>query len=441
MDQQEQSQVAKLLIASLEGLGSAIEQSTKHDQSIAETAGWPGAGLDRTDLKDYCETIADRVEQATEHGIPDAYTELITNFSKRLDILRTNTVPHLWDGNGAQASTAILVTLLSMDQLLATALPNWPVSRDLFSLPPTLAKRIKAAELRLQEIDKSSGNVEEMVAKIVAAHDAADSFPVDLEFLKEAHVKISNMARDSELESERINSASKESESVLEEMVKLRKEAALIVDKCNDTFRIATSTGLAWAFDERAKNLQNTVLLWAGVLLVALVAGVYFGGKRVDALSVLVGQGSNLDWGAIALQLVLSIASVGAPIWLAWVATKQMGQRFRLAEDYAFKASVAKAYEGYRKEALALNNPEFAGRLFGVALERLEEAPLRLVANDPIHATPFQDLIASRSFQSALNRSAALREQMGSMLAAALPKSKSAAPPASQPPPSANDAD
>ncbi|MNY46132.1 hypothetical protein D3C86_1812830 [compost metagenome] len=118
-----------------------------------------------------------------------------------------------------------------------------------------------------------------------------------------------------------------------------------------------------------------------------------------------------------------------------------MGQRFRLAEDYAFKASVAKAYEGYRNEALALNNPEFAGRLFGVALERLEEAPLRLVANDPMHATPFQELIASSGFRSALHRSAALREQLGALLASAMPKRKGAHTTPGQQPPSANDAD
>jgi hypothetical protein len=31
--------------------------------------------------------------------------------------------------------------------------------------------------------------------------------------------------------------------------------------------------------------------------------------------------------------------------------TRQVGQLFKLAEDYAFKASISRAYEGYRKEA------------------------------------------------------------------------------------------
>ena len=249
-----QSEAATTLIASLHSLGEALQASVAHDQSVAETVGWPGAGVDRTDLSYLATSIAQRVEEATKHGIPDGFDIPLQNFAKRLDVVRVNSVAQLWNNNGAQAVNAILLTLLAIDQMLASGLPDWPVSRDLYSLPPQLAKRIKAAELRLKEIDTSSGNVEEMVAKIVAAHEAADSFPVDLEFLKEAHLKISNLARDSELASERVNTASQDSEELLKEMQKLRDEAALIIDKCNDTFRIATSTGLAWAFDERAKS-------------------------------------------------------------------------------------------------------------------------------------------------------------------------------------------
>ncbi len=39
---------------------------------------------------------------------------------------------------------------------------------------------------------------------------------------------------------------------------------------------------------------------------------------------------------------------------------------------------MAKAYEGYRKEAARID-PQFEARLFGSALTRLDEAPLRLV--------------------------------------------------------------
>lgn len=70
---------------------------------------------------------------------------------------------------------------------------------------------------------------------------------------------------------------------------------------------------------------------------------------------------------------------------------KQIGQRFRLAEDYAFKATVAKAYEGYRKEAARHNDPELEKKLFTLALTRLEEPPLRLIEK-ATPGTPLQDI-------------------------------------------------
>lgn len=88
-------------------------------------------------------------------------------------------------------------------------------------------------------------------------------------------------------------------------------------------------------------------------------------------------QGFDVRHGEIWLHIILSIVSVGAPLWFAWLATKQIGQRFRLAKDYSYKASVAKAYEGYRREAARIDE-DFENRLFDSALTRLEEAPLGL---------------------------------------------------------------
>ena len=52
----------------------------------------------------------------------------------------------------------------------------------------------------------------------------------------------------------------------------------------------------------------------------------------------------------IFLNILISVLSIAAPVWFAWVSTKQIGYCFRLSEDYGFKASIAAAYEGFRKE-------------------------------------------------------------------------------------------
>jgi hypothetical protein len=94
------------------------------------------------------------------------------------------------------------------------------------------------------------------------------------------------------------------------------------------------------------------------------------------------------------------LLSVGGPVWFAWLATKQIGQRFRLAEDYAYKASISKAYEGYRREAAQLDE-DFQRRLFASALTRLDEQPLRFVEH-ATHGSPWHELLASEVVKDAI---------------------------------------
>ena len=118
---------------------------------------------------------------------------------------------------------------------------------------------------------------------------------------------------------------------------------------------------------------------WVAGLVIALCAGGGIGYYRVSLMQGLIDR--NVSSGALVINLILAIFSIAAPVWFAWIATKQIGQRFRLSEDYAFKASVARAYEGYRREAAKFDE-SFSARLFSSALDRLEEAPLRFVEHE-----------------------------------------------------------
>ena len=113
-------------------------------------------------------------------------------------------------------------------------------------------------------------------------------------------------------------------------------------------------------------------------------------------------------WGLIFAQMLISVLSLGAPIWLAWVATKQIGERFRLAEDYAYKATLSSAYEGYRTEAAGLD-PVFQAQLFSIALSRLDEIPLRLI-DKHVAGSPMHELLKSPEFRAAVEKTPGLRE-------------------------------
>ncbi len=118
----------------------------------------------------------------------------------------------------------------------------------------------------------------------------------------------------------------------------------------------------------------------------------------------------NMSDAIISINVILSILSIGAPVWFAWLSTKQIGQNFRLAEDYAFKASVAKAYEGYRREAASLD-PLFEQRLFGSALTRLEEAPIRLVEARSF-SSPLHEFISNDEIKKAFDTIPAFKEKV-----------------------------
>ncbi|MBP7066566.1 hypothetical protein [Ferrovibrio sp.] len=169
-------------------------------------------------------------------------------------------------------------------------------------------------------------------------------------------------------------------------------------------YSAATSQGLAAAFTERSKALDLSMRFWIFGLILALAAGSYFGFIRFQELSNSLNM-PTVSNASIITNLIMSFFSIGAPIWFSWIATKQIGQCFRLSEDYAFKASISRAYEGYRKEAArideAFEKSALEPQLLASALTRLDEQPLRLVETAS-HGSPWQELLDSDTVRDAI---------------------------------------
>jgi phage gp37-like protein len=147
------------------------------------------------------------------------------------------------------------------------------------------------------------------------------------------------------------------------------------------------------------------------VLLGSLLAAGILSHQRFP--QILTAVTGTPDWGVVLLNLALGALSVAPAVWVAWIATKQIGQRFRLAEDYAYKAALSTAYEGYRAEASKLD-PLFEAQLFAIALGRLDELPLRLVEKD-VHGSPWHELVTSTEFENAVNSHPELKQRIASI--------------------------
>jgi hypothetical protein len=240
-------------------------------------------------------------------------------------------------------------------------------------------------------INKSS-DLSEKIERINDAHSAAELLPTELEQLKEAQGRVHEVtvkAKDDQRTIELILSASKGHQTTLEN---LEKEAKALVEKCGQYSSAMTTLGLGSAFGRRATELNRSMWIWVVGLLGSLGFGAWLAHDRIETLNALLTS-PNVSFNQLWANAVVAIFSVAAPIWFAWVATKQIGERFKLSEDYAFKSSVAQAYEGYRREAANFDG-SFTARLFGLALTRLEQEPLRYVENEN-HGSPFHEMVRS----------------------------------------------
>lgn len=385
--------------AALETFSAALLAGWSGDQTFQEAWGWNCPAVTRQEFANAPKQLAARIRAVSPKGagvIPDVTLQEIP---RRLQLLQANTLPQLYGGNCTQASATISQTLDWISRLFEPLLV-WQPMEDTNTLPPALARRLKGISARLNQLDPDMNSLEDKVRRIKDAHDSAESLPADMEALEEARKKVQRISSEASEAYGVIGVQREESARLLEATQKHQKEASGLVDKCDEAYRITTTAGLAAAFDQRAKQLSASMWVWVFGLFAALTIGVFLGAERVSLLSRVVSE-ENPRWGAIAVQMGLSVLSLGAPLWFAWLATKQVGQRFRLAEDYAFKASVAKAYEGYRKEAVRID-PLFEARLFSSALARLEEAPLRLVESTS-HGSPWHELMTSPAFQTAID--------------------------------------
>lgn len=383
---------------SLDTLASVVIAAWTDNRTLNETHGWHHPALTRHDLAALAKDLANRIREADPIDVNDELLARLTDVPRRLKLLHPTTIPHMFNGNGHQAVPAYIGTL---DQLAQTLGPlfSWQTIQDNKAMPAPLARRLRGIQAELETLVPNKDRLKEQIRQIQDATEAAESLPTDMQSLNEARHTIARLSTDSAELYGKIDQRHKDSERLSKQISDSQEEAHKLVLQCEEAYRITTTKGLAAAFDQRANRLAWSMWVWVFGLLSALAIGAYIGSHRIEILSSAMSE-KDTQWGIIWMQIVLSLLSVGAPLWFAWLATKQIGQRFKLAEDYGFKASVAKAYEGYRKEAARIDEA-FEARLFASALTRLEEAPLRLVGNTE-HGSPWHELIGSSAFQKAL---------------------------------------
>lgn len=402
----------------LNALSEAVKAAIPSNSPVSILQGnWSFPGITRNELVAVATALAEKVSAITLSPTKESAAS-ITGLAERIEFLTENTVPHLTSQSAA--IPVYLTTLDSVERAMKLVLLDSKAlaHRESLALKRSGAQ-IRGMENRIKDLDSRTVSLEEMVQAIERAHEAADQLPTDLETLAESQKKVTALLSESERDRAHIETARESIETLDKLLSDKADEAAAVLTRCESAYSSATSLGLAAAFSERSKSLDYSMWGWVAGLITALVTGGIFGSMQLRSLGYELANPQAQSF-SIGINLVLSILSVGGPVWFAWLSTKQIGQRFRLSEDYAFKASISRAYEGYRREAARID-PDLEKQLLSSALSRLDEQPLRLVENDSF-GSPWHEFLASDVVKDAVKGVPGFVERVTALATAALHK-------------------
>lgn len=382
----------------LQSLAETIKNAIPSDEPLGIAHGnWSFPALTKSDLAWRASKLADLIDTFQTDSLTEIEKNYYDDYIRKLAFVKAHTIPQLW-ANAQQAVPAYMVTLDILQEVLTQSLKP-DESAKLAKNLKRVSAQTRGMEARLKDLNPRIDQLHEILGKIEAVHEAADSFPEDIENLKDARNKIERLISDAEKDRVQIGLKKDYSDETSDAIKIVKSEADEALLKCQEAYRASTSQGLAAAFIERSKALSWSMWVWVVGLVSSLALGGIFGSKQIEKLSdSLTATQTNTD--VIIFNLLLALLSVGAPIWFSWISTKQINQRFKLAEDYAFKASISRAYEGYRSEAARLDK-ELELSLLTSALNRLDEIPLRLI--EPIsHGSPAHELLSSDLIKKAI---------------------------------------
>ena len=417
-----------LLIKSLESLRETVDNASINATGF-EAHGWNQVHLTKVQISNFLYNQISKLESYGDKDVTEGFNNTINTHIEKIDLLNTNSKSYFTDN--AQHLLYSVPGILHTLQVIFS-----DVDYELFSyeniqnkklLPRGLAVRLRSTSANLDKINESSDDLKGKIDVINQAHEAAESLPTDLASLQDAKKELSSLIT----KATKVLSTAKKDLSILkEETTALRNEArkaneeaelsktkaaasaeaaAKLVKECDDALQITTTQGLAAGFDQKAKELKNSIWVWIVGLLIALIAGAWIGGERVDAFTQALSN--ELTAGQAILHSVMSVFSIGGPLWLAWISTQQINQRFKLSEDYSYKATVAKAFTGFKKFAERFDQ-KTEERLFNSTLDRLDEMPLRLIEGKDYNS-PWHEFVDSESFKTAMAMFPSLAKEAG----------------------------
>ncbi len=159
-------------------------------------------------------------------------------------------------------------------------------------------------------------------------------------------------------------------------LAELEKTAAERLKTIEGLLPGATSAGLASAFNQRCAHFKWPQRFWQTVFLIAVLALL---GLAWLEFSLVADPEGALTLGGLGISLLHRLPFALPLIWLAIHASHKAALAQRVEEDYAFKETVSRSFEGYRREMAELEGTAAPQS----ALSRYCEGVLSVITNPP----------------------------------------------------------
>ena len=222
----------------------------------------------------------------------------------------------------------------------------------------------KSVEI-LTSIQQTEKGAQELASIIGNLKEKVDVWAKDIEELSKKSVELNKS----------INEQEKELNNLIELTNKTHKQVESLLPG-------ATSAGLASAFKQRKDEIAKTKKYWI-VGFVSSLMGLIL--MVVWMITIFPEHRGDVEWWLFFLQR----APLTFPlIWLGWFFGRNYGHTVRLEEDYAFKESISRSFEGYKKQMQEVDPEGALSQLCANTISILSETPLRVFDRKTSDETP-----------------------------------------------------
>ncbi|MGD1826543.1 hypothetical protein A203_14660 [Chromobacterium violaceum] len=369
------------LIHALRNSSNAIKLSHTED-SVLSMVVTGAPAISRDQLANLFDDLANKIS-IYQFSLSEIDTKVFVRLAGALTAVVSNNAEYMWGGvvgAGGPYISSIFESYLACKEYLLSKYPK------MFAAVSDDSDLYSVDEL-VEALDGYEG-IRDKLVKIKNASDEMLHLDLDRQQVNLAVGLATQRAQEAEKEILKIKGFVKEIEQASGTATNSTGLIDEILDKCYEALRESTNSALAGSFTHRAHDLKVTMRWWIAGLVSALLAGVFIGYFQIDHLSTLT-KSENQTY--FVFNVALALLSMVGPVWVAWLSTKQINERFRLAEDYSYKAAVSIAYEGYVKEAEKLGWSH-QDKLFNAVLSKLDEHPLRYVGKR-VYGSPLHELL------------------------------------------------